>query len=91
MYVEAARSLAQRIRVEGGENIEDQIQFGFQLCVARPPSDFEKKMLLDLYQSQLQADENVESSEDGTAVDRDNALYSVAMVLMNMHETVTKD
>lgn len=77
VYVEAAQSLAQRIKQDcAGQSIEEQINYGFQLCTARSPNDSEKATLMHLYREQAEADD---------------PMYGIATVLLNLHETITKD
>jgi hypothetical protein len=47
--VEAAQALGRRIVKEGGATLESRLQFGFRVCLARPPRDVELKRLADLY------------------------------------------
>jgi mono/diheme cytochrome c family protein len=49
VYVEAAQALGRRIVKEGGATLESRLQFGFRVCLARPPRDVELKRLADLY------------------------------------------
>lgn len=53
IYVEAARGLAQRLLQEGGPNDTSRLRLAFLLCVARPPTPEEEKLLLSLYHRQL--------------------------------------
>jgi len=48
VYVEAAQSLARRA-IEHGGTIEDQVAYAFRRCLARPPRDNERQMLVNLY------------------------------------------
>ncbi len=49
VYVEAAQALGRRIVKDGGATLEAKLQFGFRLCLARPPRDVELKRLVELY------------------------------------------
>lgn len=51
-FVEAARIMAERVQEEGGENLEDQIQYAFRLSTGRTATSEEVKLLSELYQSQ---------------------------------------
>lgn len=51
-FLEAARVFAQRILQEGGPDLEQQIEFACQLCVARMPSDAERDRLSLFYRQQ---------------------------------------
>ncbi len=50
VYVEAAQALGRRMAAAKGE-LKDKIRFGFQLCVARPPSAKESARLIALYET----------------------------------------
>uniref|UniRef100_UPI0016021AFC PSD1 and planctomycete cytochrome C domain-containing protein n=1 Tax=Stieleria mannarensis TaxID=2755585 RepID=UPI0016021AFC len=77
VYVEAAKTLAARIANEVGHApIDEQIAYGFQLCTARKPNASERATLRHLYHQQSHADD---------------PMYGVATVLLNLHETITKD
>ncbi|GAA4445238.1 PSD1 and planctomycete cytochrome C domain-containing protein [Novipirellula rosea] len=91
VYVEAAKSLADRVLTEKkGEPLDSQLDFAFQLCTARKPTEAERHVLADLYRSQLEehADQFPKSSRGQTESD---AWRSVAAVLLNLHETITKN
>ncbi len=49
VYVEAAQALGRRMMKDGGATLESKLQFGFRLCLARPPRDVEMKRLVELY------------------------------------------
>ena len=49
VYVEAAQALARRMVKEGGATLEAKLQYGFRLCLTRPPRDNEMKRLVELY------------------------------------------
>ena len=56
VYVEAAAALAKRVLNEKPkENVEERIRHAFQLCTARFPGEKETKILIQLFQEQLQA------------------------------------
>jgi hypothetical protein len=55
VYIEAAQALARRISKPGEEQLAkptlaSQIEYGFRLCVSRPPSESEVKRLIGLYE-----------------------------------------
>ena len=52
-FFEASRVLAERIQLEGGTKVSDQIQYGFRLATSRLPNSKELDILIDLYQTQL--------------------------------------
>ena len=51
-FVEAARVMAERIQVEGGESISEQIQYAFRLTTGRKANAPELEILEDLYNKQ---------------------------------------
>ncbi len=48
VYIEAAQALARRIIKEGGATPQDQVRYGFRLCLAREPRDVELARLVKL-------------------------------------------
>lgn len=77
VYVEAAQALSARIRSERGDaSLDEQIDYGFQLSTSRKPTDSERATLRHLHHLQEQSDD---------------PMYGVATVLLNLHETITKD
>jgi len=88
VYVEAAKSLVKRVTTEKKtEPFETQLDYAFQLCTARQPTDTERNALRNLYTDSLSITEN--SAKANT--EESKAWYSVATVLLNLHETITKD
>ncbi len=80
VYVDSAKSLAKRIQAEyAGKTLDEQLRYAFQLCTARGPNQSELTALRKLYDDQ----HRTLSAED--------AWVSVASVLLNLHETITKD
>ena len=51
-FVEASRLIGTRMWMEGGENLEDQIIFGFRLATSRAPKPAEIKELKTLFQEE---------------------------------------
>ena len=51
-FVEAARVLAERIQVEGGDDFKSQITYAFRLATGRSPDKEEIQVLQDLYEDQ---------------------------------------
>ena len=91
VYVTAAQSLADRVLTEKEvEPLDAQIDFAFQLCTARKPTESERHVLADLFRSQLE--EHVEQSPKSNRQQAESdAWRSVAAVLLNLHETITKN
>jgi hypothetical protein len=50
VYVEAAQGLARRIN-RSGKTVEQKVEHGFKLCLARPPSTEERDRVVRLYES----------------------------------------
>lgn len=101
VYVEAARALARRVLKEKSEtDVAGQIEFAFQLCTSRVPTQEEREMLHRLLDAQSLAFE--QRVEDANRIAGDAAAelkikshelaawYSMAAVLLNLHETITK-
>jgi hypothetical protein len=53
-FVEAARVLAERMQLEGGENLEDQVQFAFRSVTGRRPTEEESRIFENLFAQELQ-------------------------------------
>ena len=51
-FFEASRVLAERIQIEKPESIEKSIEYGFQLCTSRIPSNDELQILKEFYDKQ---------------------------------------
>jgi hypothetical protein len=64
VYVEAAQALGRKMAAIDGETA-DRVQHGFQLCLARPPSEVEQDRLVSLY----------ETVRKRLAADSENAKY----------------
>lgn len=102
-YVEAARVLAVRIVREGGETDAERLAFAFRQIVQRSPSAAEAQRLTRLYEhhkSQFAADAaaanalvHVGDTPPPTDVPAAPlaAWTSVARVLLNLHETITRE
>jgi hypothetical protein len=102
-YVEAARFLAQRMMLEGGESIDDRLGFGFRLVLARLPKPEELGVLKNGWQraskefaTDIKAAEElltVGESKADEKLDRTQlaALTTVASTILNLDEAVTKE
>ncbi|MEZ6136430.1 MAG: DUF1553 domain-containing protein [Pirellulaceae bacterium] len=76
VYVAAAQALAERVqKARADATLDEQLGYAFQVCTARSPSFNELATLKGLF-----ADQPVEK-----------AWYSACAVLLNLHETITKD
>ncbi len=101
-YVEAARVFAQRIMTEGGEESDSRINLAFAYALSRAPRPEELALLRDLYHQHLLEYTNDPASaevllktglaplpEGQNPVDL-AAWTSVARVILNLHETITR-
>lgn len=101
-YVEAARVFAERILREGGTTVHDRLRFAFREALSRPPRPDEFRILGNLlsdhareYAADLVAAERLLSTGNRPVpadLRRDElaAWTSVARVLLNLHETITR-
>ncbi|MED6300504.1 MAG: DUF1553 domain-containing protein, partial [Verrucomicrobiota bacterium] len=101
-FVEAARHLAERMLIEGGQTLNGRIIYGFRLVTARVPGQSELALLRSAYTENLQhfgADKpaahkllQVGDSPYNTNLNISKlaAMTSVARLLFNLNETVTK-
>lgn len=101
LNIEMARKLAERVLLEHSE-AQPRIETMFRYCVLRNPTDDELQTLLELHQSQhsyfhsdpARAEKFCKVGESTTDQSLDQvelaAYASVARVLFNLHETVTK-
>jgi len=100
VFHECARSLGRRLLRERPEDPAARLQYGFELCLARPPSNLERSRLLQLYfdfQQAALADPSSAAELAGEptpdAADLADAAAAVALarVLMNLDEFVTRE
>jgi hypothetical protein len=101
-FVEAARFLGQRMMKEGGINADTRLRFGFRAVLGRWPSTDEARILrdnlnyhLDYFsgrQNEVEAYLNQGEARADAALDRRElaAYTSVASLILNLDETVTK-
>jgi hypothetical protein len=84
VFVEAASALALRMEREGGEGPADRIAYGYRLCTARRPSaaDLDRLVALHAREAERLA---------GRATAGQDALATVATVLLNLDATVTRE
>jgi hypothetical protein len=102
-FLEASRKLAERMVLEGGSSPESRINYGFELLLARPPRAAERQVLLDTldafgakYGSDPKAAEAYLSYGESKRNIKTNvaelaAYTTVASLMMNLDETVTKE
>ncbi|MFN4261505.1 MAG: PSD1 and planctomycete cytochrome C domain-containing protein [Gemmataceae bacterium] len=101
VYVEAALALARRLLVEKPDATPDErLRHAFRLCMARQPDDKEVTILRDLFEEQFAVSKNnliaAQKLVGNFSAPKDVPLpefaawYSVATVLLNLDETITK-
>jgi hypothetical protein len=102
-YVEAARGFAERILAQGGATKATEISWAYECALSRKPREEESRLLLDLLekhakqfrQDQAAAVQFLSTGQHHTATNRDvaelAAWTSVARVILNLHETITRN
>ena len=102
-YIEAARSLAERVMVEAGSRAEDAVRLAFELAMAREPRSAEMTVMIGVFQQELslyQKDEaaareliSVGESIPNPELDpiRLAALTCVANLILNLDEVICKE
>ena len=102
-YVEASRKLAERMLTEAGKSPSERIQFAYRLCVSRPATPAEQKIVKSLLDDQLtRFHKDPKAAEKLLAVGeskRDEKLdvvelaawTTIASTLLNLDETITKN
>ena len=84
-FFEMAGALAQRVLRDGGPDDSARLDHAFRLCVARPPAAQERTRLLALL-----ADLRTLNAKDPAASEQE-AWTTVARVLLNLDETITRE
>jgi len=102
-FVEASRKLAERMMLEGGSGVEEQIGYGFRIATSSRASTDEIRILRDLYHARLSAyrsDQEAaaallgvgESPVAGSLEPAELAAYTaLASVILNLDETITRE
>ena len=102
VFLEAARVLAQRILQHGGADLNEQMEYAFRLCMARPPTKPELERLSSLYRQQLKSFERDAKAAEALVsqgfaerptnldVRKLAAWMMIGNVLLNLDETLTK-
>jgi hypothetical protein len=102
-YVEAARALAGRILQEGGDSPAEQLQFAFRTVLTRSPRPEEVETLTKLLEKHLaEFAQEPESAREFLSVGdlkspdtldpaKLAAWTNVSRVLLNLHETITRN
>jgi len=103
IYVEAARVFAQNILKQGGGTIDAQINWAFLRALSRKPSLQERRVLANLrrktltrYQSDSESAKELISIGDAPPPKNMSApalaaMTTVARVILNLHETITRN
>ena len=101
-YVEAARIFAARIVQEGGESVTERISWAYQWTLSRLPEPKELEIVTNLYekhQAEYTADLDAANAlvamgeapmTESVAPHELAAWTSVARVILNLHETITR-
>jgi hypothetical protein len=101
-FVEASRSFAQRILLEGGDTVDSRIAYAFRLATARLPGKDETKVLRDvLLKQEAEFHDDQAAAEKLLSVGAFKAKpgldpaelaawTTIASMLLNLDETVTK-
>jgi hypothetical protein len=79
-FFEFAQALAGRVLKEGPADDVGRIARGFRLCLGRPPRERERQVLLRLLRREREA-----------AAPEERAWTSVARVLLNLDEFITRE
>ncbi|MCE9547557.1 MAG: PSD1 and planctomycete cytochrome C domain-containing protein [Planctomycetia bacterium] len=100
--VEAARKFAERMIRRGGPTVDDRIGFGFEAATSRLPNAGEAAVLRRVYEQQLATYQKDPAAaerllkvgdsprDEKLAATEAAALATVARVIMNLDETITK-
>jgi hypothetical protein len=101
-YVEAARSLAERMMLEGGRTPAGRIEFGFRAATAREAQPKELAVLREAFNAELleykrhedRAEALIKNGETAVTAKLDRselaAWTTVASMILNLDETMTK-
>jgi mono/diheme cytochrome c family protein len=84
-FYEFAEALAARILKASATNDAERIEHAFRVCLSRPPTDREKERVTKLLRQQ-----NAQETGDEEAR-RAEAWKTVARVLLNLDETITRE
>ncbi|MEM6279133.1 MAG: DUF1553 domain-containing protein, partial [Verrucomicrobiota bacterium] len=79
VYVEMAEAFAQRIATEGGETLDDRIEWAFRTVLSRFPHESERQLLHSAFTSVM-----------GDHSSEQRAYFEIATILLNLHETINR-
>ena len=99
VFFECAQALGKRIAETPATNPAERLRAGFEMCLSRPPTGDELKVLRQVYDTQLKlaqaSPENAAKIFDGKPDDPRVAekatLVALSRVLLNLDEFVTRD
>ena len=97
VYFEAAQALALRMKTEGGNGVNQQLQKGYELALLRPLSPAKQASLLKYYRETKDAYQDSPDDVALVAPNIDNAqpadaaLVMAANVILNLDEFITKE
>jgi len=102
-YVEVARVFAEHILKEGGSSVSDRVRWAYRRALSRPPKDEELHVLEKVYakhckdyaSDKASALKLLSTGAQSVCKDADvvelAAWTSVARVILNLHETITRN
>jgi hypothetical protein len=102
VYVEASRAFGQRIMREGGSSLEARLNYAFQICLSRPPTQPERALLEEAFRKHFETFEQdrvgavklLHVGYSAPPVDLDvcelAAWTLISSTLLNLDETITK-
>lgn len=102
VYVEAARTFGSRIIQQGGNTLDEKVEFAFRTCLGRNPTETEQVRIRAAFQEELahflerRADANQLVHVGATPPPNDvdpielAAWTMISQVLLNLDETITK-
>ncbi len=102
-FVEAARAFGQRMILEGGKDAESRVTYGFRIATSRKPTKDETKVLSEIIEQELaayRADKEAATKllgvgnfkmKDGVDASELAAWTTVASMMLNLDETITKN
>jgi len=84
-FYELARGLAARVLRDVGSSDDDRLDYSFRLCLARRPAPDEARRLRELLVAELR------QPDGDRTLSRADAWTTVARVLLNLDETITRE
>ena len=90
-FVEFAEALGRRLVDEIAEGDEARIDRAFEICLAREPAADERAVIMKLLESERSARARAGSAESGEADPELASWISVARVMLNLDEFITRE